>query len=256
MASMQKTEILGFSVYSGTLDEIPWDHVPVIVNTINAYSYVVTKKDSLFRKALMTSDVLVPDGFPVVIAARIRGDRRMRKIAGADILFYLLKMLEKQNGTCFFLGSEEETLRRIEERLSKEYPSVKAAFFSPPFRKEFSETENKEMVRRINSFQPDVLFVGMTAPKQEKWVLANKPAIHPCIVCSIGAAFDYFAGTLPRPSRFWIKIGMEWFVRLVKEPGRLWRRYLVHSPVFFFDLFKYLILGKTMMRKAEKNNYL
>lgn len=252
MASMQKTEILGFSVYSGTLDEIPWDHVPVIVNTINAYSYVVTKKDSLFRKALMTSDVLVPDGFPVVIAARIRGDRRMRKIAGADILFYLLKMLEKQNGTCFFLGSEEETLRRIEERLSKEYPSVKAAFFSPPFRKEFSETENQEMVRRINSFQPDVLFVGMTAPKQEKWVLANKPAIHPCIVCSIGAAFDYFAGTLPRPSRFWIKIGMEWFIRLVKEPGRLWRRYLVHSPVFFFDLFKYLILGKTMMRKAEK----
>lgn len=256
MASTQKTEILGFSVHSGTLDEIPWDHVPVIVNTINAYSYVVTKKDSLFRKALMTSDVLVPDGFPVVIAARIRGDRRMRKIAGADILFYLLKMLEKQNGTCFFLGSEEETLRRIEERLSKEYPSVKAAFFSPPFRKEFSDTENQEMVGRINSFKPDVLFVGMTAPKQEKWVLANKPAIHPCIVCSIGAAFDYFAGTLPRPSRFWIKIGMEWFVRLVKEPGRLWRRYLVHSPVFFFDLFKYLILGKTMMRKAEKNNYL
>ncbi len=252
MASMQKTEILGFSVYSGTLDEIPWDHVPVIVNTINAYSYVVTKRDSLFRKALMTSDVLVPDGFPVVIAARIRGDRRMRKIAGADILFYLLKMLEKQNGTCFFLGSEEETLRRIEERLSKEYPSVKAAFFSPPFRKEFSETENQEMVGRINSFKPDVLFVGMTAPKQEKWVLTNKPAIHPCIVCSIGAAFDYFAGTLPRPSRFWIKIGMEWFIRLVKEPGRLWRRYLVHSPVFFFDLFKYLILGKTMMRKAEK----
>ena len=249
---MQKTEILGFNVFSGTLDEIQWDRVPVIVNTINAYSYVVTKKDSLFRKALMTSDVLVPDGFPVVIAARIRGDRRMRKIAGADILFYLLEMLEKQNGTCFFLGSEQETLRLIEERLRKEYPSVKAGFFSPPFREEFSETEIREMIGRINSFKPDVLFVGMTAPKQEKWVLANKPAIHPCIICSIGAAFDYFAGTLPRPSRFWIKIGMEWFVRLVKEPGRLWRRYLLHSPVFFFDLFRCLVLGKRVVKKPGK----
>lgn len=249
---MQKTEILGFNVFSGTLDEIQWDRVPVIVNTINAYSYVVTKKDSLFREALMTSDVLVPDGFPVVIAARIRGDRRMRKIAGADILFYLLEMLEKQNGTCFFLGSEEGTLRRIEERLRKEYPSVKAGFFSPPFREEFSETEIREMIGRINSFKPDVLFVGMTAPKQEKWVLANKPAIHPCIICSIGAAFDYFAGTLPRPSRFWINMGMEWFVRLVKEPGRLWRRYLVHSPVFFFDLFRCLVLGKRVVKKPGK----
>jgi len=253
---MQQTEILGFKVFSGTLDDISWDHAPKVVNTINAYSYVVTKKDPLFRKALMNSDVLVPDGFPVVIAARIKGDRKMRKIAGADILLYLLKLLEKQNGKCFFLGSQEKTLRLIEERIHKEYPSVQVFSYSPPFRENFSDSENREMMERINSCKPDVLFVGMTAPKQEKWVLTNSKAMEPCIICSIGAAFDYFAGTLPRPSPFWIKIGMEWFIRLLKEPGRLWRRYLVHSPVFFFDLFKCMVLRKKQCNHPEKNDYL
>lgn len=246
---MQNTEILGFKVFSGKLDDIAWNRLPKVVNTINAYSYLVTKKDPLFKQALMSSDVLVPDGFPVVIAARMKGDRKMRKIAGADILFYLLANLNKQSGKCFFLGSEERTLKLIEERLHREFPSIKVSGFSPPFRDTFSEREIEEMINRINVFRPDVLFVGMTAPKQEKWVLANKQRIHPCIICSIGAAFDFFAGTLLRPSPFWIKIGMEWFIRLINEPGRLWRRYLVHSPVFFFDLFKELLFGKIIAEK-------
>jgi N-acetylglucosaminyldiphosphoundecaprenol N-acetyl-beta-D-mannosaminyltransferase len=92
------------------------------------------------------------------------------------------------------------------------------------------------MIAAINAFKPDILFVGMTAPKQEKWVYAHKAQIDARIICSIGAVFDFYAGTVKRPSAFWINLGLEWLPRLLKEPRRLARRNFISTPAFLWDV--------------------
>jgi N-acetylglucosaminyldiphosphoundecaprenol N-acetyl-beta-D-mannosaminyltransferase len=246
MAIIKTVPLLTYEVYGSDLDEIETkSNGAVVINTINAYSYVVAKKDPLFRKALQASAVLVPDGFPIVVAAKFLKGKKIKKIAGADIFFHYCEKMNREKGKCFFMGSSEKTLERIRNRLSTEYPNISPGFYSPPFKKEFSEEENREIITHINAFAPDVLFVGMTAPKQEKWVHQFNSKINAQIIASIGAVFDFYAGTVERPSEFWIKLNLEWLVRLLKEPKRLWKRYLIHSPIFFIDM----LLAKIRLKK-------
>jgi len=145
---------------------------------------------------------------------------------------HLLTDLNAKSGRCFYFGSSETTLSKIKERLAIEFPNISVGTFSPPFKSYFSKEENAEMLEIINAFAADVVFVGMTAPKQEKWAFENKNKINTKTICAIGAVFDFYAGTVKRPSAFWIKIKLEWFIRLVKEPKRMWKRYLNYGPVF------------------------
>lgn len=231
------TNVLGYDVYSGKVDDVQLEGNKRIINTLNAYSYVVAKKDKDFTKALKGSSILLPDGAPVVLAARVLGkSREMQKIAGYDIFIHLMKLLNKTGGKCFFLGASEETLERISQRCKKEFTNVVVKTYSPPFKPVFTPLENQTMTEVVNSFVPDVLFVGMTAPKQEKWIDMHKQNLKAGTICAIGAVFDFYAGTVKRPGSIWIKLGLEWFIRLIREPKRLWKRYLVSSPVFFIDL--------------------
>jgi N-acetylglucosaminyldiphosphoundecaprenol N-acetyl-beta-D-mannosaminyltransferase len=204
----------------------------ILINTINQYSFCIAEQDSGFKKALQESDILLPDGMAVVMALRLLTGKKIKKIAGADIHLHLLQELEQKGGSCFYLGSSENTLLKIRERMAIEFPNIKVQIFSPPYKPEFSREDNNLMLEAVNAFQPDVLFVGMTAPKQEKWACTHKEQLNTKIICSIGAVFDFYAGTVQRPSRFWINLRLEWFIRLLKEPKRMWRRYLYYGPVF------------------------
>ncbi|PWD97695.1 glycosyltransferase [Marinilabilia rubra] len=210
----------------------------IVINTINAYSYVIAKKDKDFSRALRDSDVLLPDGFPITLASRLLCKKKIQKIAGEDIFFHLLRKMNHERGRVFFLGSSDDTLAKIEARINREFPNVSSGIFSPPYKERFSELDNQRMIDAVNNFKPTVLFVGMTAPKQEKWVYHNQNHINASIICSIGAVFDFYAGTVKRPSKFWINLRLEWFIRLLKEPKRLWKRYLFYSPKFLIDVFK------------------
>jgi N-acetylglucosaminyldiphosphoundecaprenol N-acetyl-beta-D-mannosaminyltransferase len=223
--------LLNYSVYNGHLSGCITDG-KTLINTINQYSYCIADKDAAFKKALEESDILLPDGIGIVAAVKLLNNQSIKKIAGADIHEYLLEDLNKKNGKCFYLGSSNGTLDKIKERVSKEFPNIKIKTFSPPYKDEFSDIENQEMIAAINAFEPDVLFVGMTAPKQEKWSHKHKDILEVKIICSIGAVFDFYAGTIIRPDKMWVNLGMEWFVRLLKEPKRMWRRYLYYGPVF------------------------
>lgn len=235
-------EVLGYNIFRDDLSSISFDK-KIIIATLNAYSYVLAKKDSAFQQALLESDVLLPDGFPIVYACRILRGVTIKKIAGADIFISLMRQLDKNGGRVFFLGSSESTLKLLLKRVEIQFSNVQASCFSPPYKDEFSESENIQMHEAINNFKPDVVFVGMTAPKQEKWVSRNFEAIDVNIICSIGAVFDFYAGTVKRPSPFWIKLNLEWFVRLLREPKRLWKRYLIYSPLFIWDIVKAKLLN-------------
>lgn len=223
--------LMEYSVYNGNLIDIDFSK-KTLITTINQYSYCIAEEDAEFKNALVQSDILLPDGIGIVSAIQLKKGKKIKKIAGADIHLHLLQNLNEKGGSCFYLGSSEATLSKIKERLSKEFPNINVNTYSPPFRSYFSLVENTEMINKINAFAPDVLFVGMTAPKQEKWAFYHKTLLNPTIICAIGAVFDFYAGTVERPSDFWIRLKMEWLIRLVKEPKRMWKRYLYYGPIF------------------------
>jgi N-acetylglucosaminyldiphosphoundecaprenol N-acetyl-beta-D-mannosaminyltransferase len=237
---------MGYRVYSGSLDDIRHDQA-LVINTLNQYSFCIAEEDSVFREALRESDVLLPDGIAIVAAVRLLSGKKITKIAGADLHEHMLKSLNTTGGKVFYLGSSESTLEMIRARLQKEYPQVKAEFFSPPFKEEFSTEDNQSMLDKIRQFSPQVLFVGMTAPKQEKWVHENSSQIPGITVCSIGAVFDFYAGTISRPPVYLRAAGLEWLGRLLSEPKRMWKRYLFYGPKFGFRLIAH------KLKKGEKD---
>jgi len=150
------------------------------------------------------------------------------------LFFYEMERLQKVAGRCFFLGSSESTLAKIKKRTALEYPNVLVQTYSPPYKSVFSIEDNSSMIEAINAFHTDVLFVGLTAPKQEKWAYSHFDQLEVGHVCCIGAVFDFYAGTVNRAPQWMIKIGLEWFYRLVKEPRRMWRRYLIGNTKFIY----------------------
>lgn len=229
--AISSVPLMGYTLFNGSLNQIRFTK-KMLINTINQYSFCIAEEDAAFKTALQDSDLLMPDGMAIVAAVRLLTGQRIKKIAGADLHLHLLQELEQKGGSCFYLGSSVSTLLKIKKRMAKEFPSIRVATYSPPYTTEFSQEDNKQMVAAVNAFQPDVLFIGMTAPKQEKWASSHKEDLDATIICSVGAVFDFYAGTVERPSPFWIDLRLEWFIRFLKEPRRMWKRYLYYGPVF------------------------
>ena len=139
--------------------------------------------------------------------------------------------------TVMFMGSSQKVLDLIVKRAAKVYPHLKIVTYSPPYKPEFSEEDNKAIIDAINAANPDLLWIGMTAPKQEKWTYSHweELDIH-CHVGTIGAVFDFFAGTVERAPVWWQRHGLEWLYRLLKEPKRMWRRYIIGNALFLFNV--------------------
>ena len=204
------------------------EHLPegkLLINTINAHSYNTALKDPLFAEALMKGDALIPDGASIVMACRWLKAKcqPQERIAGWDL----------------FMGSSERVLALIREKAAKVYPNIRIETYSPPYKPAFSEEENRAIVDAINQAQPDLLWIGMTAPKQEKWAYSHwkELDIH-CHCGTIGAVFDFFAGTMERAPLWWQEHSLEWLYRLIKEPRRMWRRYVIGNMLFLWNICK------------------
>ena len=211
----------------------------VLINTINAHSYNVARKDQLFAEALTKGDYLIPDGMSVVKACNWLHAKSQPKerIAGADLFEFEMEKLNKKGGTVMFMGSSEKTLAKIVQQAAKVYPSLKVVTYSPPYKPEFNDEDNKAIVNAINTANPDLLWIGMTAPKQEKWTYSHWNDLHiHCHVGTIGAVFDFFAGNTKRAPQWWQEHGLEWLYRLIKEPRRMWRRYIIGNTVFLWHM--------------------
>lgn len=215
----------------------------ILINTINAHSYNVAKKDQQFAKVLLQSDYVLPDGQSIIWAKRILSGDKLTRIAGFDLFQWEMNRLNNICGSCFFLGSKNEILQKILVKAALEYPNVKIKTYSPPYKSLFSIEENRIMINEINAFKPNVLFVGMTAPKQEKWAFENKDNLEVDHICSIGAVFDFYAGNIQRAPKWMQRNGLEWLYRLIKEPRRMWKRYIIGNTKFIFYIIKEKING-------------
>jgi N-acetylglucosaminyldiphosphoundecaprenol N-acetyl-beta-D-mannosaminyltransferase len=225
-----------YPVFKGDLKEIDYKNKEhFVINTISPNSYGLATKNPVVKQALQGSDILILDGLYFGWVALLKQGIRINRIAGWDAFLFFANQLNTDGGRVFFLGSSDNTLQKIRERYKKEYPNVEVGSYSPPFKSEFSDEDNKKMYKAINAFQPDVVFVGMTAPKQEVWAYQNKNFLNTKIICSIGNVFDWYAGNSVRPSVFWQKIGMEWLVRIFLRP-EIFRRNIGNQMLFFWHL--------------------
>ena len=213
----------------------------LLINTINAHSYNTALKDAFFAEALMKGDALIPDGASIVMACRKLKAKSQptERIAGWDLFAMEMERLNQKGGTCFLMGSSEKVLKLIREKAKTVYPNIRIETYSPPYKPEFSEEENRAIIEAINRANPDLLWIGMTAPKQEKWAYRhwNELDIH-CHCGTIGAVFDFFAGTMERAPLWWQEHSLEWLYRLLKEPKRMWRRYIIGNTLFIWNIFR------------------
>ena len=136
-----------------------------------------------------------------------------------------------------FMGSSEAVLAKIKEKVALVYPKLETLTYSPPYKPEFTEEDNKAIIDAVNQADPDLLWIGMTAPKQEKWTWSHWNELNiKCHTGTVGAVFDFFAGTARRAPVFWQKCGLEWLYRLIINPKRMWRRYVIGNPLFVWNI--------------------
>ena len=213
----------------------------LLINTINAFSYNNARRDVLFEEALTKGDVLIPDGISIVRVCKfLNGKSRPKeRIAGWDLFVHEMQRLNEKGGKVMFLGSSEKVLKLIRQKAAIVYPNLEVVTYSPPYKPQFTVEDDLNMVKAINDANPDLLWIGMTAPKQEKWAYANwdRLNIH-CHVGTVGAVFDFFAGTYNRAPMIWQRLGLEWLYRLLKEPRRMWRRYIIGNLMFCVLVFR------------------
>jgi N-acetylglucosaminyldiphosphoundecaprenol N-acetyl-beta-D-mannosaminyltransferase len=206
---------------------------PFILACANPHSLVMARKDAAFRSALANASAVVADGVGCRLAGAMTGVCVGPRITGWDFFGPMMASLNKCGGRAYFFGSSRETTAKLTLQARRDFPNVVIATHSPPFG-DWSAKENRIMVEDIRNFRPDVLWVGMTAPKQEKWVSENVGQLDVPVVGSIGAVFDFYAGTTRRAPKWVCDLGLEWLYRLPREPQRLWKRTLISAPLFLW----------------------
>ncbi len=249
---MKRENILGYPVIASGVDACNAQIIEWVINgdraywfaCLNPHSAEVAEKDAAFKQALLNADLLVPDGVGVTVASRLLSGSIRDRVTGSDVFSGVSQRLDQQGGSVFFLGSTDAVLSKIVARMAMDYPNVDVVgSYSPPFKSEFTDEDNTQMIEAINQAKPDVLWVGLTAPKQEKWLYANMARLDIRFAGAVGAVFDFYAGTVKRSHPLFQKLGLEWLPRLLQEPRRLWRRNLVSNPRFMLRVLKARLFG-------------
>lgn len=212
-----------------------FDNEKLLINTISPNSYGISTKDVLFKKSLLSSDFLLLDGVYFALASIFLNGSNIIRNQGPDVFIKTMKFYNDKGGKVFFLGSTELVIEKIKENCKLFFPNISVEGFSPPFKDEFSINENSQILEMINLIKPDVVFIGMTCPKQEKWAYINFHNMNAKLIISIGNVFDWFAGTQKTIHPFWFKLRLGWLIRIFLRP-EIFKRNIGNQMIFFKDL--------------------
>lgn len=179
-----------------------------------------------------SSGMTTPDGMPMVWASKWAGVADVDRVYGPDLMLEVCRKAAEKGWRSYFYGGKPGVAERLASALVNRYPGLKVAgIYSPPF-SDLTAVEDQEIVDRINGADADLLWVGLSTPKQERWMAAHRGAITAKVMIGVGAAFDINSGGVSQAPRFVQRSGFEWLYRLLQEPSRLWRRYLRNNPEF------------------------
>jgi len=199
---------------------------------------VEAEQNPQYMKVLLAAGMVTPDGMPVVWLARAQGCKDIARTYGPDLMQEVCKQGEPIGLRHFFYGSSDATLEKLQQRLKSSYPKlVIAGSFAPGFQDDFA-FKDQEAVSRINGTQADILWVGLGSPKQDFWMQNHRPLLDVPVIVGAGAAFDFLSGVKPQAPRWMQNSGLEWLFRLICEPRRLWKRYLVGNSLFIYYVLK------------------
>jgi len=211
-----------------------------MVCAANVHMIMEAHDDPAFKAILNEADLVTPDGMPLVWILRRLGFKDQTRVYGPDLMLHVLGAAEAAGTPVGFYGGTPEVLEALQVKLRSRFPALQIAYaFSPPFW-ELSETEKAEQIHAIRAADPRILFVGLGCPKQERWMAQHRHEL-PMVTLGVGAAFDLHAGSLRQAPPWMQRIGLEWLFRLMVEPRRLWKRYLVHNPRFIWLIFLQLM---------------
>ena len=193
--------------------------------------------DPALRGILNRAFLNTPDGMPMVWAGKLRGHREMNRVYGPDLMNLVCDWSRQKNYTHFFYGGADGVARELKRRLVEKFPGLKVVgTYTPPFRA-LNADEEAELVRRVAALKPDMIWVGLSTPKQERFMAQYGANLTATLMFGVGAAFDFHAGRVRQAPRWMQRSGLEWFFRLCCEPKRLWKRYLKNNPLFVGKFF-------------------
>ncbi len=248
------TKILGINVGILTREELNKALLNIIekkqsgwISYINVHTINLAFKSLWFINFLNNSLLTYCDGEGVRWGAKILGFKIPERICLSDWIFDILKILEQNNKNIFILGTSEKIISDTKLILNRLYPALNIVGTHNGY---FNSQENNKIINLINNTNADVLFVAMGMPKQEEWIQINYKQLKPLLIFNAGSCFDFVAGNKRRCPQWMGKIGFEWLFRLIQEPRRLWKRYLIGNPLFFIRIIYYRI--HTIFCSAER----
>jgi N-acetylglucosaminyldiphosphoundecaprenol N-acetyl-beta-D-mannosaminyltransferase len=206
-------------------------HYVIVANTHVIMEARVNKE---LQKAVKQADMIIPDGMPLIVVGRMRGFSLPKRAYGPELMVAVLEESNEKRMSHFFYGSTPEVLADMSNKIHEQWPHVKiAGMYSPPFRKLTAE-EDQEVIAKINSSKPDILWVGLGCPKQECWIADHQSQLDVSVMLGVGQAFDILAGAKAWAPDWMRSNGLEWLFRFSQEPRRLWKRYLLYGPQFIY----------------------
>jgi N-acetylglucosaminyldiphosphoundecaprenol N-acetyl-beta-D-mannosaminyltransferase len=249
---LRQIDILGYSVLNEPAARVAAEFCDQLGGPIrrscvflNPHSVVIAQRDTAFREALSSASTVFCDGVGLSLASLLLNRRQVHRVYGYEFFMALSGELSRRRlGRVFFIGGDDEGLRKLLSKYRAEFPGIVAIdAYAPPFRSEFSDAEIAEMGSRINASGADILWLGLGSPKQEK--VLQRLMQHCSVSCgaAVGAVFDFYSGSIPHaPS--WIRhLGLQWLHRLTLEPKRLWRRTVISMPMFVSQVVRELAIG-------------
>ena len=233
----QKSPVVGTPISATSYEEVLdlFDHPPedraLVVAVCTVHSVMSARRDGTLRAALDTADVATPDGVPLMWTLRQTGFPDQQRVYGPDVMRRSLVASQDRGWTHYLYGSTPETLAELESAIEELAPDAKVVgAYSPPFTPATAERDAAD-AQRIRDSGADIVWVGLGMPKQELWMYRVSALLPNTVLVGVGAAFDFIADEAPE---WMMKAGLEWFYRLLKEPRRLWRRYIWNNPAFMF----------------------
>jgi N-acetylglucosaminyldiphosphoundecaprenol N-acetyl-beta-D-mannosaminyltransferase len=237
--TIQRINILGVGVSAlnpemalRTIERWIQDRSPHYVCVRDVHGVVRSVQDKNLRQIHNCSGLVVPDGMPLVWVSRLKGYTAVQRVYGPDLMLNLCSRSIKSGYRHFLYGGGPGINEMLAKDLRNRFPGLQiVGMYSPPFRP-LSEIEDQEICARIQEVKPDIVWVGLSTPKQEFWMSEHIDRLNVPVLIGVGAAFDFHAGVKPQAPRWMQNSGLEWLFRLASEPKRLWRRYLVNNPLF------------------------
>jgi N-acetylglucosaminyldiphosphoundecaprenol N-acetyl-beta-D-mannosaminyltransferase len=242
-AAYPRINILGVGIHSiRMIDAINvmacWieNRVKTQVVVCPVYTIMLSQQDAELHQILDSAGLVTPDGMPLVLLGKLMGYSEIERVYGPDLMLAFCERASKSGYTSFLYGGAEGVAEQLASRLIKQQPGLRiVGVYSPPYR-DLSDTEAAEVQSMINAANPDIVWVGLGTPRQDKWIAGNREYINAPIMIGIGAAFDFISGRISQAPRWMQRGGLEWLFRLSMEPRRLWRRYLVYNPLFLINI--------------------